>query len=49
MLVLYKNANVVNVFTDEVLKQDVLVDGSLIIGVGDYSDVLEKVDNEQGT
>ena len=35
---LLKNAIVVNVFTEELEKSDILIRGSKIIGVGDYSD-----------
>ena len=36
---LLKNGNVINVFTDTVERADVLIEGSKIIGVGNYSDV----------
>lgn len=35
---LLKNGTVVNVFTDELINANVLIDGERIIGVGDYSD-----------
>lgn len=38
MKTLLKNGSVVNVFTDEVIKADVLIDGEKIAGIGDYSD-----------
>lgn len=38
MKTLLKNGSVVNVFTDEVIKADVLIDGKKIAGIGDYSD-----------
>ena len=42
MKTLLKNANVINVFTGEIEFSDVLIDGEIIVGVGDYSNV--KVD-----
>lgn len=36
---LLKNGIVVNVFTDELLRANVLIDGEKIVGVGDYSDL----------
>ena len=38
MKTLFKNGTVVNVFTGELLKENVLTDNDLIIGVGDYAD-----------
>ena len=38
MTTLLKNAFVVNVFTEETEKQDVLIENGIITGVGDYSD-----------
>ena len=38
MKTLLKNGSVVNVFTDEVIKENVLIDGEKIVGIGDYSD-----------
>ncbi len=35
---LFKNGTVVNVFTDELIKTNVLIDDGLIVGVGDYRD-----------
>ena len=35
---LFKNGTVVNVFTDELIKTNVLIDDGLIIGVGAYTD-----------
>ena len=37
MKTLLKNANVINVFTGEIELLDVLIDGEIIVGVGDYS------------
>ena len=37
MTTLLQNGSVVNVFTDTVVKADVLLDGEHIVGVGDYS------------
>ena len=51
MRTLLKDAFVVNVFTDEVLRQDVLIDGSRIVGVGDYADMeatVDRVENLKG-
>lgn len=39
MKTILKNAFVVNVFTEEIEKQDVLIENGIILGVGDYSDV----------
>lgn len=36
-----KNANVVNVFTGEVIKTDVAIENGIIVGVGDYSGLTE--------
>src|SRR5699024_3591512 len=33
----FKNANVVNVFTKEIIKTDVAIDNGYIIGLGEYS------------
>ncbi|MBE7091367.1 MAG: adenine deaminase [Clostridiales bacterium] len=38
MKILLKNGNVVNVFTEEIVKADVLIEDSRIMGVGDYAD-----------
>ena len=38
MKTLLKNGTVVNVFTDELEKADVLIENEKIIGVGNYSD-----------
>ena len=40
---LLKNGYVINVFTDEILKTNVLIEDDLIIGVGDYekADIIE--------
>jgi adenine deaminase len=38
MKTILKNASVVNVFTEEVAKSDVLINDGMIAGVGDYSD-----------
>ena len=38
MKTLLKNAFVVNVFTDEVEKKNVLLENDRILGVGDYKD-----------
>lgn len=38
MKTLLKNGTVVNVFTDELQRADVLMEGAKIIGVGDYAD-----------
>lgn len=38
MKTLLKNGNVVNVFTDQIEKKDVLIEGGRIIGVDDYQD-----------
>ena len=38
MKTLLKNAYVINVFTDEIEKSNVLLDGETIIGVGNYND-----------
>ena len=50
MKTLIKNGLVVNVFTDEVKKADVLIEDKKIIGVGDYSgvdaDVVENADGK---
>ncbi len=35
---LFKGGSVVNVFTDEIILQDILTDGERIVGVGDYSE-----------
>ena len=35
---LLKNATIVNVFTDELQRADILIDGDKIVGVGDYAD-----------
>ena len=35
---LLKNATVVNVFTGELLKENVLIEKDIVIGVGDYTD-----------
>ncbi|MBQ3141372.1 MAG: hypothetical protein IJC25_05365, partial [Clostridia bacterium] len=48
MKTLLKNAQVVNVFTDELIKAHVLMEDDTIIGVGDYyqdsdADVVEDV------
>ena len=43
MKTLLKNGFIVRVFTDEISKQDVLIEDDRIIGVGDYSD--ESVDS----
>ena len=39
MKTLLKNGTVVNVFTDELYRADVLIDGTRIIGVGSYADL----------
>ena len=36
MKTLLKNANVINVFTDEIVRQDVLISDGFVIGIGDY-------------
>ncbi len=41
MKLLLKNAFVANVFTDEIRKQDVLIENDRIIGVGEYSEADE--------
>ena len=38
MKILLKNAYVINVFTDEIEKTNVLLDGETIVGVGNYED-----------
>ena len=38
MKTILKNAFVVNVFTDEIQKQNVLIEDERILGVGDYAD-----------
>lgn len=38
-----KNANIINVFTNEIIKGDVAVDGGKIVAIGDYSG-LEEID-----
>ena len=38
MKTLLKNGTVVNVFTGELLREDVLIEDSIILGVGDYAD-----------
>ena len=43
MTTLLKNANLINVFTNEIYKSDILIDGQNIVGVGDYSDYLADV------
>ncbi|MFA7533281.1 MAG: amidohydrolase family protein, partial [Tissierellaceae bacterium] len=32
-----KNGNIINVFTNEIIKGDLAIDGGIIIGIGDYS------------
>ncbi len=39
MKTILKNAYVVNVFTEELEKKDVVIEDAKIVGVGDYSDV----------
>ena len=50
MKTLLKNGTVVNVFTGELEKCDVLIDDKKIIGVGDYSDndvdIVENIDGK---
>lgn len=41
MKTLLKNGYVINVFTDEIIRQDVLLEDGVITGVGDYSDLQE--------
>lgn len=36
-----KNANIINVFTGEIIKSDVAVDDGVIVGIGDYNGVVE--------
>lgn len=36
-----KNANIINVFTGEIIKSDVAVDAGIIVGIGDYTGVVE--------
>ena len=43
MRILLKNANIVNVFLDLVIQQDILIEDKYIAGVGNYSDA-ETVD-----
>ena len=45
---LLKNGYVINVFTDEILKTNVLIEDDLIIGVGDYekADIIEDLTNK---
>ncbi|MBO4392453.1 MAG: hypothetical protein J5816_04030, partial [Clostridia bacterium] len=43
MTALLKNSFVVNVFTEELEKNDVLIEDGIIKGVGDYSDVTADV------
>lgn len=46
MKTLLKNANVINVFTGEIERADVLIDGEIIVGVGDYSNVSADVEKD---
>lgn len=36
-----KNANIINVFTAEIIKSDVAIDNGVIVGIGDYNGVAE--------
>lgn len=40
-----KNANIINVFTREVIKSDVAIDNGIIVGIGNYSGI-EEIDLE---